>query len=47
MMNDNKSIREGLHLRFQQFLEANDLRQTRERFAILDAIYDIEGIFSI
>ena len=29
MMNDNKSIRESLHLRFQQFLEANDLRQTR------------------
>lgn len=47
MMNDNMSIRESLHLRFQQFLEANDLRQTRERYAILDAIYDIEGIFSI
>ncbi len=46
-MNDNKSIRENIRLRFQQFLEANDLRQTRERFAILDAIYDIDGIFSI
>jgi Fur family ferric uptake transcriptional regulator len=33
--------------RFRDFLQANDLRQTRERFAILEAIYNINGTFTI
>ena len=33
--------------RFKEFLQANDLRQTRERMAILQAIYGIDGTFTI
>jgi Fur family ferric uptake transcriptional regulator len=38
---------EGVAERFQKFLAAHGLRQTKERFAILHAVYDIEGIFTI
>ena len=33
--------------RFRDYLLANDLRQTRERFAILEAVYGIDGTFTI
>ncbi len=33
--------------RFRDYLLANDLRQTRERFAILKAAYEINGTFTI
>lgn len=46
-MSDKAYTREGVVARFQEFLLANGLRQTRERFAILRAIYEIEGTFTI
>ncbi len=33
--------------RFRNYLLANDLRQTRERFAILKTIYNMEGTFTV
>ena len=33
--------------RFREYLQANNLRQTRERFAILQAVYETEGTFTI
>ncbi len=33
--------------RFKTFLAANGLRQTPERYALLKAIYDIDGLFTI
>ncbi|MBQ7494160.1 MAG: transcriptional repressor [Bacteroidaceae bacterium] len=33
--------------RFRDFLLANDLRLTRERLAILEAVYGIDGTFTI
>lgn len=33
--------------RFREYLLANELRQTRERFAILEAIYGMDGTFTI
>ena len=33
--------------RFRKYLLANDLRQTRERYAILKTIYNMEGTFTV
>lgn len=46
-MGEKNTIQETVAHRFKQFLIANRLRQTKERFAILRAIYDIEGTFTI
>ncbi len=46
-MSEKTSLQEQVRERFRQYLTANKLRQTRERFAILHAIYDIEGTFTI
>ena len=36
-----------LEQQFREFLLANELRQTRERFAILRAVYETKGTFTI
>ena len=41
------NITEEVQDRFRQFLIAHQLRQTRERFAILNAIYSLDGTFTI
>jgi Fur family ferric uptake transcriptional regulator len=46
-MSEKAYTQEGVAERFQKFLAAHGLRQTKERFAILHAVYDIEGIFTI
>lgn len=46
-MNEKTDIQEIVAERFRLFMIANQLRQTRERFAILRAIYDMEGTFTI
>ena len=46
-MSEKVYTQEAVANRFQDFLAANGLRQTRERFAILRAAYDIEGTFTI
>ena len=46
-MSDKAYTPEGVVTRFKEFLLANGLRQTKERFAILRAIYEIEGNFTI
>lgn len=46
-MSEKAYTQEGVASRFQQFLLTNGLRQTRERFAILHAAYELEGTFTI
>lgn len=46
-MSEKTDIQDVVAEKFRQFMIANQLRQTRERFAILRAIYDIEGTFTI
>lgn len=46
-MSENVYTQEAVANRFRDFLAANGLRQTKERFAILRAAYDIEGTFTI
>ena len=46
-MSDQTSLQAKVAAQFRDFLIAHQLRQTRERFAILEAIYDIEGTFTI
>ena len=46
-MSDKTSLQKDVEQRFREFLLAHELRQTRERFAILEAIYCIEGTFTI
>ena len=46
-MSDQTSLQSTVAAQFRDFLIAHQCRQTRERFAILDAIYDIEGTFTI
>ena len=41
------TLQEEVESKFRQFMIAHQLRQTKERFAILRAIYDIEGSFTI
>ena len=46
-MSEKEQLQETVAERLRQFLVANKLRQTRERYAILRAIYDLEGTFTI
>ncbi len=46
-MSEKLSLQEQVRERFRLYLVANGLRQTRERFAILRAIYEQEGTFTI
>ncbi len=46
-MSEQTSLHELVAAQFREFLIAHQCRQTRERFAILEAIYDIEGTFTI
>ena len=46
-MSEKVGIRKEVERKFRLFLMANELRQTPERFAILDAIYSIQGYFTI
>ncbi|MCR4994630.1 MAG: transcriptional repressor [Bacteroidales bacterium] len=41
------TIHEVVEQRLRQYLIANGMRQTKERFAILRAVYDLEGTFRI
>ena len=40
-------VRDMVRGTFEQYLQNRDLRKTQERFAILDAIYSIEGHFTM
>ena len=40
-------VREIVKTAFEQYLQNKGLRKTQERFAILDAIYSIEGHFTL
>ena len=40
-------VRETVRDTFEQYLQNKGLRKTQERFAILDAIYSIEGHFTL
>lgn len=44
---DNKNVKETVKKVFNEYLSANKHRKTPERFAILDAIYSIEGHFTV
>lgn len=46
-MSDKGNLHENVKEQFRQYLLANGLRQTKERFAILHAIYETEGVFTI
>lgn len=46
-MSEKAYTQDGVAKIFEQYLLANGLRQTKERYAILHAIYDIEGTFNI
>ncbi|MBO4905994.1 MAG: transcriptional repressor [Bacteroidaceae bacterium] len=46
-MIDKENIQTNAKLLFKRYLKANHLQVTRERFAILEAAYDISGFFSI
>lgn len=45
-MSELQNIQQNVAERLQTYLKACKLRQTRERFAILEAIYDTEGTFT-
>ena len=44
---ENTALQNLVREHLEAYLDACDLRHTRERFAILRVIYDTEGIFSI
>ena len=46
-MAEKTNIQNDVEVRLRQFMTTHQLRQTKERFAILRAIYDIEGTFTI
>ena len=46
-MSEKGNLQENVKEQFRQYLIANGLRQTKERFAILNAIYETEGVFTI
>ena len=46
-MSEKNGLQKEIERKFRRFLLANELRQTPERFAILKAIYSIEGYFTI
>ena len=41
------TVKNNIEQQLRQYLIANGLRQTKERYAILQAVYSIEGTFSI
>ena len=43
----DNSIKETVRGTFEQYLQNKGLRKTQERFAILDAIYSIDGHFTM
>ena len=43
----HNSIKETVRGTFEQYLQSKGLRKTQERFAILDAIYSIDGHFTM
>ena len=43
----DNSIKETVRGTFEQYLQSKGLRKTQERFAILDAIYSIDGHFTM
>ncbi len=45
-MSEKAYTQEAVATYFREFLQANGLRQTRERFAILRAAYEFEGTFT-
>ena len=47
MLTELENLQTDVAERLRQYLVANELRQTRERYAILRAAYDIEGTFAI
>ena len=46
-MSEKNGLHKEVERKFRLFLLANELRQTPERFAILNAIYSIQGYFTI
>ena len=44
---DNKNVKDTVKKVFAEYLSTNGHRKTPERFAILDAIYSIEGHFNV
>ena len=46
-MSDKPTLQEVVAEQFRNFLIAHQLRQTKERFAILHAAYNLEGTFTI
>ena len=40
-------VKDTVRVTFEQYLQKKTLRKTQERFAILDAIYSIEGHFTM
>ncbi len=44
---DSKNVKETVKKVFSEYLTANGHRKTPERFAILDAIYSVEGHFTV
>ncbi len=46
-MGEKSTIHEAVEEQFRCYMIANGMRQTKERYAILHAIYDIEGTFTI
>jgi len=46
-MSEKGNLQEYVKEQFRRYLIANGLRQTKERYAILRAIYMTEGIFTI
>jgi Fur family ferric uptake transcriptional regulator len=46
-MTDAQSLQDEVAEKLKEYLVANQLRQTRERYAILHAAYDIDGTFTI
>ena len=43
----NNSVRETAYRKLDAYIEESNRRKTPERYAILDAIYDIKGHFSV
>lgn len=46
-MSEKEQLQQAVAGQLRQFLVANAMRQTRERYTILRAAYDTEGIFTI
>ena len=46
-MSEKAYTQDAITKRFREFLMANGMRQTRERYAVLEAAYELEGTFTI